>query len=138
MSQMVDYYMPFIVYPYKTKKIFIYDGENDISSGQPAKLVFENFKKFYSLVRYEMPKTKMYFLSAKHSPSREKWSQQITDYNQLVEAFARNNKKVWYIDVDTVIQDANGQPRRELFLSDMLHLNSQGYDEWERVIRPKL
>src|SRR5690349_1230621 len=32
--QWVQYYMPYVAYPYKPKKVFIYAGENDIASGK--------------------------------------------------------------------------------------------------------
>jgi lysophospholipase L1-like esterase len=34
--------------------------------------------------------------------------------------------------------DDHGQPRPELFTSDMLHMNAKGYAIWQKVIRPEL
>ena len=32
--------------------------------------------------------------------------------------------------------DAEGNPRRELFVADALHLNADGYALWQSVIAP--
>jgi hypothetical protein len=34
--------------------------------------------------------------------------------------------------------DAHGQPRREFFRWDLLHLNAQGYSLWTLIIKPIL
>jgi hypothetical protein len=34
--------------------------------------------------------------------------------------------------------DSAGNPRRELFLGDMLHMNEAGYAIWKELIRPHL
>jgi lysophospholipase L1-like esterase len=34
--------------------------------------------------------------------------------------------------------DANGQPRPELFVADMLHMNPAGYAIWTPLVAPHL
>src|ERR1700748_1634845 len=45
--QLVDYYTPYILFPYHPRKIFIYAGENDINAGKPADSVTNNFKRVW-------------------------------------------------------------------------------------------
>ena len=42
----------------------------------------------------------------------------------------RSDDKLAYVDVFTPMLDAAGQPRRELFLEDGLHMNASGYAIW--------
>src|ERR1700748_2069928 len=45
--QILDYYTPYILFPYHPRKIFIYAGENDIAAGKPADSVTNNFKRVW-------------------------------------------------------------------------------------------
>src|ERR1700749_4782349 len=71
--QVVDYYTPFILFPYKPRKIFIYAGENDIAAGKTGKFVFEEFQKLWEVIHQKLPNTTIYFMSVKPSPSRAKF-----------------------------------------------------------------
>src|ERR1700750_2864326 len=48
--QVVDYYTPYILFPYQPRKIFIYAGENDIAAGKTGKFVFEEFQKLLEMI----------------------------------------------------------------------------------------
>src|ERR1700743_2360680 len=72
LSQLVKYYTPYVLFPYHPRKIFIYAGENDIEAGETADSVFANFKTLWTMVRQQLPDTKVYFMSIKPSPSRVK------------------------------------------------------------------
>src|ERR1700742_2181997 len=54
LSQLVKYYTPYILFPYHPRKIFIYDGENDIAFGKTADSVFANFKTLWSMIRAKL------------------------------------------------------------------------------------
>ena len=43
-----------------------------------------------------------------------------------------------FIDVFTPMLNSNSEPRKELFVSDGLHLNAAGYELWASIIRPYL
>jgi hypothetical protein len=49
--QIVDYYTPYILFPYHPRKIFIYAGENDIAAGKPATFVLDEFTKLYLMIK---------------------------------------------------------------------------------------
>jgi len=34
--------------------------------------------------------------------------------------------------------DAEGKPRKELFVEDMLHMNKSGYEIWQKALEPVL
>lgn len=57
--------------------------------------------------------------------------------NRMVGDFATGKPRVKFLDVSNVSLDAKGQPRPELFVSDKLHFNAEGYKLAERV-RPAL
>src|SRR5476651_1812078 len=71
--QLVDYYTPYILFPYHPRKIFIYAGENDIAAGKSADFVFDEFRKLWEMIHQKLPDSKIYFMSIKPSPSRAKY-----------------------------------------------------------------
>ncbi|MET3978787.1 hypothetical protein ABIB62_001357 [Mucilaginibacter sp. UYP25] len=136
-EQLVDYYMPYIMYPYHPRKIFIYAGENDIAAGKTGKFTAREFYKLWAMIKQNLPNAEIYFMAIKPSPSRAKYLSEVRIANGLVRDFIRNRKKTHYVDVASAILDPTTKmPDTTLFESDMLHLNSNGYDKWQAVLLP--
>lgn len=135
--QIVDYYTPYILFPYHPRKIFIYAGENDIAAGKSGEFVFEEFEKLFEMIRTHLPNATIYFLSAKMSPSRVNVFKEIAVANNLVEKYLADKPNSKFIDVNTAILKTNtSMPDSSLFRADYLHLNSKGYDRWQKVLQP--
>jgi len=136
LAEFVDYYLPYVVYPYQPAKVFVYVGENDIAFGNTAEQLLENYKKLTELLETNLPKTKIYYLSVKYSPSRTKFSPVVTRTNTLLRAYVKRHKELHFINVTDclLLSGTNSDP--SLFESDMLHLNAKGYDRWDKVLRP--
>jgi GDSL-like Lipase/Acylhydrolase family len=133
--QLVDYYTPYILFPYHPRKIFIYAGENDIAAGKNAKFVFTEFQKLYEMIGRQLPEATVYFMSIKPSPSRAKYIGEVTTANELIRNYLNNKPHSIYIDLSTIIlKKGSAMPDSSLFKSDYLHLNSKGYDKWQSVI----
>lgn len=137
LEQLVDFYTPYILFPYQPRKIFIYAGENDIAAGKAGKFVAAEFFKLWAMLRLKLPKAEVYFMAVKPSPSRAKFFPEVKVANSMIKAFLKTKKKGHYVDVATVILDPKtGQPDSLLFESDLLHLNNTGYDKWQAVLQP--
>lgn len=135
--QIVDYYTPYIVFPYHPRKIFIYAGENDIASGRTATFVADEFAKLYLMIKEKLPSAEIYFLSIKPSPSRVKYFTEVYKANKLVKAYLENKPKSHYIDlVEAIYKPGTTMPDSSLFQGDYLHLNTKGYDKWQKVLQP--
>ncbi|MDB4923508.1 GDSL-type esterase/lipase family protein [Mucilaginibacter sp.] len=135
--QVVDYYTPYILFPYHPRKIFIYAGENDIAAGKTGKFVFEEFQKLWEMINKKLPDATIYFMSIKPSPSRAKFFPEVEIANKLVKNYLNNKPNSAFIDVSSVILKRNTTVSdSSLFESDLLHLNSKGYDKWQAVLEP--
>ena len=135
--QWVQYYAPYVVYPYKPSKIFLYAGENDIASGKTPEAVAASFETFWQMLRDSVPQAEIYYLGIKPSPSRARFAAQVEKANVLVKASIANKPHTHYINVsDVIMNKATGQADSSLFRSDYLHLNSKGYDRWQQVLQP--
>ncbi len=137
LSQVVKYYTPYIMFPYHPRKIFIYAGENDIAAGETADSVFTNFKTLYSMIKHELPDAKIYFMSIKPSPSRVKFHDEFVKANDLIQNYLAGKPNSLYIDLNPSIdKHGTATPDSALFEKDYLHLNSSGYDRWQKVLEP--
>ncbi len=135
--QVVDYYTPYILFPYHPRKIFIYAGENDIAAGKTGQFVFDEFQKLYGMIKQQLPDAAIYYLSVKMSPSRAKYFKEVAIANDLVKNYLNGKPNCTYVDVNTAIMKPNtAQPDSSLFRADYLHLNSKGYDKWQQVLTP--
>ncbi len=135
--QIVDYYTPYILFPYHPRKIFVYAGENDIAAGKKAEFVADEFEKLWGMIHDKLPKADIYFMSIKPSPSRIKYFAEVDKANALIKDWLKGKPRSMYIDVATVIyKPGTTVSDSTLFQSDYLHLNSKGYDKWQKVLQP--
>jgi lysophospholipase L1-like esterase len=125
-----------IVVPYKPPVVVFYAGDNDLAAGKTPAQVLAAFQTFVGTVHRELPATRVVFVSIK--PSIARWSivDKMRAANQLVRDYARTDDRLSYVDVFTPMLDASGQPRRELFLEDGLHMTPAGYAIWRELIAP--
>jgi lysophospholipase L1-like esterase len=139
-SQMSDvlYYFDRVVAVYDPALILVYEGDNDLASGKTVDQVYADYVEFLALVEEQLPDTDVAFISTKPSPSRSQYLDVTRQLNARLEELASNNSHLWYIDVFTPMLNDNGQPRPELFGSDMLHMNAAGYELWKTIIEPVL
>jgi lysophospholipase L1-like esterase len=134
--QWAQYYMPYIVFPYHPRKIFLYAGENDMAVGKKTlDQTFEAFTRFYTVMRKELPDVEFYYLAQKASPSRPKFIALGIELNNRVKAYIADKPKNIYVDLATPILNDKMQPDSSLFVKDMLHLNSKGYDKWQAALQ---
>jgi len=136
-GQLVDYYTPYIMFPYRPRKIFIYAGENDIAAGKTAEFVAGEFTRLWNMIHAKLPKTEVYFMSIKPSPVRARYYAEVYRANELIKAYLKDKPQSHYVDlVKATYKPGTTQPDSSLFKADYLHLNPRGYDKWEKVLKP--
>lgn len=123
---------------YRPRMIVVYGGDNDINAGRNAQQVLSDFRAVIARIRRDLPDVPIVYLSIKPSPSRVAQLGTQREANALIRAEAGKLPHVRFVDVATPMLDANGQPRPELFVEDMLHMNDAGYALWRRVLAPHL
>jgi lysophospholipase L1-like esterase len=135
-SQMSDllYYFDRVVAVYQPALILVYEGDNDLSGGKSVDEVYAEYVEFVARVRKQLPGTDVAFLAVKPSPSRVAYLEAMRQLNTRLKTLAEGDSRLWFIDVFTPMLDGAGQPRPELFGSDMLHMNAAGYALWKPVV----
>jgi hypothetical protein len=116
-----------IVIPYKPRLIVFYCGSNDLASGRSAEQVISDFRAFVSRIHGVLPDVRIAFVSIASNPARAMLGPSFTEVNRAIERYATADPRVDYIDVNTAMLGADGQPRPDIFVDDQLHMNETGY-----------
>ncbi|NID16489.1 SGNH/GDSL hydrolase family protein [Luteibacter yeojuensis] len=127
-----------IVAPYHPVAIVVYAGDNDLQNGDTPEQVRDDFAAFVAKARQDQPDLPIAFISIKPSIARLALLPNIERANKLVRDWSMGQKGVAFLDVAPAMLDAQGQPKRSLFLEDGLHMNATGYALWVAQVRPWL
>jgi lysophospholipase L1-like esterase len=139
----VIHYADRIVFPYKPTTIVFYAGENDLSglfytTKKTPEEVRDNFQTFCETVHVQLPQVPIYFISIKPPKKRKNLWPEIQKANNLVEEFCNSHELVHYVDTVPPMLDAEGNPRKNLFRWDGIHMNERGYEIWTSIVKPIL
>jgi lysophospholipase L1-like esterase len=136
-SQLADsvHFAPRIVAPYKPAIIVLYAGDNDLNAGKAPQQVFADYRAFVELVHKDLPEAEIIYIGIKPSIARWKLIEQGRQTNRLIREFAASHARLKFIDVEAAMLGPDGQPRKELFRADGLHLNDEGYAVWTELVK---
>lgn len=136
----VIYYANDVIFPYNPKQIVIYCGENDFAANDTvtAQIVFERFKTLFELIRSKMKTVPVGYISIKPSPSRRQYWPKMIECNKMIKDYLRDKPHSAFINVYDVMLNSYNEPKSEIFLSDSLHMNANGYKIWQKAIKPYL
>jgi hypothetical protein len=139
-SQIVDstFYADRIILPLEPSLIVFHAGGNDINGGKEPEQVCADFGAFVRKVHAALPNTRVVFMSLMATRSRWKHWPRMAKANALVEEFCRGDVRLWYVDMARYLMTDNAEPRDDLFRTDKLHLNEDGYRVWTSVLGPVL
>jgi lysophospholipase L1-like esterase len=115
-----------------------YAGDNDIAAGHSPDQVSADFEAFAASVHKRLPETKLIFVALKPSPLRWKLWHQAQNVNAQVKELTEKDVHDQYADVTVPMLGADGQPRKDIFRDDGLHMNLKGYDIWNKLLTPIL
>ena len=114
---------------------------NDISGssrdGTP-KEVLGLFKLFVKQVREKHPTIPILQIAVTPTKSRWKYWDKINQVNNLIKAYCEKRENLYFINTVPAYLDKDGQPKPEWFVSDQLHLNTEGYEVWNGLIKSEI
>lgn len=127
-----------IIWPHKNIDGIVLFIANDISGHETDKTpeeVLNLFKYVIKTIRKEFPETPVFWIGI--TPTELRWGAwtQIRQANDLIRDYTIKNSDLYFIATERRFIDEDGKPRPELFLSDKLHLNDEGYRVWTELIR---
>ena len=138
-SQTVDavHFAPRLILPYRPRQVVLFAGTNDIASKKQPRQVASDFLDFVFAVRQLAPGARISYIELTSSPSR--WEQRgaVIEANAMISRLCQRNR-VDFIPVREKLFGSDGKPRPEIFESDRLHLNADGYKILTEAVRPFL
>ncbi|WP_316809698.1 SGNH/GDSL hydrolase family protein [Pedobacter heparinus] len=126
------------IVPYQPAKIFIYEGDNDISFGVPTDTIFKQARTLRKKIAAAFPDVPVVFISAKPSISKWHLKDKYIELNKMLKKYASKEKLTAFADVWTPMLDKDGVVFQDIFLKDNLHMKAKGYLIWQKVLEPYL
>ena len=128
------YYIDELVINFNPKKVVIYEGDNDINSGQDINFIYKNILKIIERIKDKNDKIKIILISAKPSISRWHLRYKYIQLNQKYRELANKSDFIEFADTWSAMIE-NGVLKKDIFIEDGLHLNEKGYEIWEKTLK---
>ncbi|MAW50743.1 MAG: G-D-S-L family lipolytic protein [Flavobacteriaceae bacterium] len=128
------YYIDELVINFNPKKVVIYEGDNDINSGQEINFIYKNILKIIERIKDKNDKIKIILISAKPSISRWHLRDKYIQLNQKYRELANKSDFIEFADTWSAMVE-NGVLKKDIFIEDGLHLNEKGYEIWEKTLK---
>lgn len=124
---------------YKPKALVVYAGDNDLGDGRHPEEIFIFFQQLMVKTAHLFGEIPCYFISLKPSLTRWHMADQFSYTNNLIESEIIKLDGNWkFIDIYKKMLNKSGQPEREYFHDDGLHLSEKGYQLWKEIVNPYL
>ena len=129
------FYTNELILRYQPGKVFIYEGDNDISEGKRPGKIVKDINTILLSIWQKYPETEVVLISAKPSISRWNLRRTYKRLNRRLMRLAGKQSNLEFVDVWTPM--LSGRKLKEnLFVEDGLHMNQKGYEIWKQVIDP--
>ncbi|MEL6665210.1 MAG: GDSL-type esterase/lipase family protein [Pseudomonadota bacterium] len=129
-------YFDFLLTKHQPREIIFYAGENDLNAGASPADVVERFSVFMDMKNERIGDAPVYFLSIKPSFARFAEYEAQSEANVLIKALADSRDDLIFVDIAAPMMD--GGTLKQIFISDQLHMNLDGYAIWTETLGPLL
>lgn len=123
-------------------KAFVIFCDNDICGNPGLDLsvsgVLDHYRLLFGMLDRDYPGVPVYFLSWKYSELRAGLRETQKLVNDIMRDYAAHSSQVTFVDVNSTLLLSDWDVNRDLFESDNLHINREGYQLWTSVLKPHL
>ena len=114
---------------------------NDISqkkSNESVKIILRNYDYVIKRIRKKHPSLPIIQISITPTESRWHLWSKINELNLALKEYCDTHSKMVFLETTSHFLNAEGIPKKELFRTDKLHLNNDGYALWSSLIRSQV
>ncbi|WP_136467334.1 SGNH/GDSL hydrolase family protein [Flagellimonas onchidii] len=133
-SSDLEHYLDELILDYNPNQVFIYEGDNDISSKKRPKEIENTIQDIIEVLFLKRPQMEIVLISAKPSISRWHLKRKYKRLNKRLKKLASETTNVRFADVWSVMVSKR-KLKNHLFIEDGLHMNQQGYELWYNVLK---
>ncbi|NER10759.1 Lysophospholipase L1 [Muriicola jejuensis] len=126
-------YVEPLVLAFRPEKVFIYEGDNDLSRRKSPGKVLKTTREILQRIWGQFPDTEVVLIAAKPSPDRWNLRRKFRRFNRKLERYAGKSDRVQFANVWDVMLRGD-QVDQSLFIEDGLHMNEKGYALWYEVL----
>ncbi|WKX74981.1 GDSL-type esterase/lipase family protein [Zobellia laminariae] len=123
-----------LILRYKPKKVFIYEGDNDIQSKKRPNEIISTIAEIRDLIFKDNPQTEIVLISAKPSISRWKLRRKYKKLNRKMDKMTLTDGRLKYVDIWKPMLDGR-KVKQDIFVEDGLHMNAKGYEIWYSTLK---
>ena len=129
-----------VVPPCRPGLVVWYCGSNDIKGKKDATSILERTEEWISRVKQMDSAAAVLLVSVIRAPQKHRDGQVavVDAVNRGYEEIARSKEGVFYVDVNPALESPTGESRAELYVSDGLHLNGEGYRQMTTLLKPAI
>ncbi|WP_299161081.1 GDSL-type esterase/lipase family protein [uncultured Eudoraea sp.] len=134
-SQTIDLlsYTNELILQYNPKKVFIYEGDNDLNDRKKPREIISVTKEIITKIKSTIPDIRIVIISAKPSLARWHLKGKYKRLNRKFKNLCKEEENLDYAHIWDIM--LNGKKlKRDIFIEDGLHMNSKGYQLWYQII----
>lgn len=128
-------YIDDLILKYNPSKVFVYEGDNDISARKKPNVIIETTKEIIDKIKNKDSTTRIVLISAKPSIARWNLRRKYKRLNRKFSRLSKQDEHLEFADVWTPMLDGR-KVKTDIFLKDGLHMNAKGYELWHNVLKP--
>ncbi|APA65249.1 SGNH/GDSL hydrolase family protein [Maribacter sp. 1_2014MBL_MicDiv] len=128
------YFIDELILSYNPKKVFIYEGDNDLWAKKRPADVLDTTADIIRRIKAKNSSTQVILISAKPSISRWKIRGKYKRLNRKMERFTQDDPNLFYVDVWKPMLNKR-KLKTDIFIEDGLHMNQKGYDIWYAAMK---
>ena len=129
-----------VVPPCRPGLIVWYCGSNDVKGKKEPQSILQRTEEWLDKVMKYDSSIQVLLVSIHRCPQKHRDAQidAVDTVNRGYEEIARKKEGVFYVDVNPALQGPTGESRVELYVSDGLHLNVEGYHQMTTLLKPAI
>jgi len=132
-SDLLHYIEPLIL-RFNPKKVFIYEGDNDLSAEKKPKDIIVTTKEIIANIRKKNTDAEVVLIAAKPSIARWELKKHYKKLNRKFKKMSKKDSLTYFANVwQPMLEKKN--VKQDIFIGDGLHMNAKGYELWYDVIK---
>ncbi|MCK5442424.1 MAG: G-D-S-L family lipolytic protein [Maribacter sp.] len=124
-----------LILRFNPNKVFIYEGDNDISASKKPKDIIHTIEEIIKKIRAQNNTVQIVLIAAKPSISRWHLKRNYKRLNRKFKKLSKKDNRIKFADVWKPMLH-NRHVMQDIFIEDGLHMNAKGYNIWRATIKP--
>lgn len=124
-----------LILRFNPNKVFIYEGDNDISASKKPKDIIHTIEEIIKKIRTQNNTVQIVLIAAKPSISRWHLKPSYKRLNRKLKKLGKKDNLIQFADVWKPML-RNRHVMQDIFIEDGLHMNVKGYNIWRSVLKP--